>query len=345
MLKRIRSWQHRQSRYGKENHDWHDAEILWLHGVVLERARQPSKADPVWLRLARVYKDIARLGESAFLPRCARCAERVLGFAPSWFSVATQLRERAADVSATAAYFRQLALGSDDGSMVSAIQRTSAGEAELSRERSATPRHAATSPNRPKLLAKREAIRKTYRDLEQPATVVELCEQYLKLESTDGVVWAWYGHSLSELGRYGESAGALQTARGLVTTEDTRAFVFQCQGDLELWAGSLLPGCRVLSRSSCRGRWRLGLDHARQGTVSVSGDRRGRAMLSTSGYDEGLPSCHGTLGVGAHSPITISVVRVTESVEAGSDPGVPRRHPRVPCRCRTGDTSAVPGRR
>jgi tetratricopeptide (TPR) repeat protein len=51
------------------------------------------------------------------------------------------------------------------------------------------------------------------------------------------VVWAWYGHSLSELGRYGESAAALQTARGLVTTEDTRAFVFQCQGDLEYGQG------------------------------------------------------------------------------------------------------------
>jgi tetratricopeptide (TPR) repeat protein len=237
MLKRIRSWQHRQNRYGKENHDWHDAELLWLQGVVLERARQPSKADPVWLRLARVYKDIARLGESAFLPRCTRCAERVLGFAPSWFSVATQLRDRAADVSATSASFRQLGLGSDDGGIVGAIQRTNSAEAELSREGPATPRHAATSPNKSKLLAKREAIRKTYRDLEQPATVVELCEQYLKLESADGVVWAWYGHSLSELGRYGESAGALQTARGLVTTEDTRAFVFQCQGDLEYGQG------------------------------------------------------------------------------------------------------------
>jgi hypothetical protein len=29
MLKRIRTWQHRQSRYGtKENHDWHDAELF-----------------------------------------------------------------------------------------------------------------------------------------------------------------------------------------------------------------------------------------------------------------------------------------------------------------------------
>ena len=233
MLKRIRSWQHRHSRYGKENHDWHDAELLWLQGVVLERARQPSKADPVWLRLARVYKDIARHGESAFLPRCGRCAERVLGFAPSWFSVATQFRDRAADVAVIAASFRQLALGSDDGDAVSAVPRTKSGEADLSSEGHGTSRHTAASPNRSKLLAKREAIRKTYRDLEQPATVVELCEQYLKLESTDGVMWAWYGDSLSELGRYAESAAALQTARGLVTTEDTRAFVFQCQGDLE----------------------------------------------------------------------------------------------------------------
>jgi tetratricopeptide (TPR) repeat protein len=121
--------------------------------------------------------------------------------------------------------------------MVSAVQSRSAGEAELSRKGTGTPSDAATSLSRSQLLAKRETIRKTYRDLEQPATVVELCEQYLKLESTDGVVWAWYGHSLSELGRYGESAAALQTARGLVTTEDTRAFVFQCQGDLEYGQG------------------------------------------------------------------------------------------------------------
>jgi tetratricopeptide (TPR) repeat protein len=237
MLKRIRAWQHRQSRYGKENHDWHDAELLWLQGVVLERARQPTKADPVWLRLARVYEVIARGGESAFLPRCARCAERVLGFAPSWFSVATRLRDRAADVAATTASFRQLALGSDDGGMVSVVQSRSPGEVEVSRKGTGSRTDAATSLRRSKLSAKRETIRKTYRDLEQPATVVELCEQYLKLESTDGVVWAWYGHSLSELGRYGESASALQTARGLVTTEDTRAFVFQCQGDLEYQQG------------------------------------------------------------------------------------------------------------
>jgi hypothetical protein len=97
ILKRIRSWQHRQSRHGKENHNWHDAELLWLQGVILERAGQSSDAAVVWGRLARVYKEIARLGDSSFLPRCARCAERVLQFAPSWFAVAAQLRDRAGD--------------------------------------------------------------------------------------------------------------------------------------------------------------------------------------------------------------------------------------------------------
>ena len=61
MLKRIRSWQRRQSRDGKENHDWHDAELLWLQGVVLERAGQPSDAAAVWVRLARVYKETGDL--------------------------------------------------------------------------------------------------------------------------------------------------------------------------------------------------------------------------------------------------------------------------------------------
>lgn len=114
MLTRIRSWQHRQTRNGTQNHDWHDAELLWLQGVILERARQGAKAADVWQRLARLFKVIARR-ESSFLPQCARCAERVLEFAPSWSSVATQLRERAGDVPAIAAAFRKLALGTDDG--------------------------------------------------------------------------------------------------------------------------------------------------------------------------------------------------------------------------------------
>jgi len=44
MIKRIRSWQHRQSF---ENHSWHNAELLWLQGLVLERARQRTKARSV----------------------------------------------------------------------------------------------------------------------------------------------------------------------------------------------------------------------------------------------------------------------------------------------------------
>jgi tetratricopeptide (TPR) repeat protein len=237
MLKRIRSWQHRQSRYGYENHDWHDAELLWLQGVVLEHAGQSSKADPVWLRLARLYKSIARGGESSFLPRCARCAERELGFAPRWFSVATRLRHLAPDLASTSAAFRKLAVGVDvlatntldheDSTRVEATNRTA-------HQSSAVP-ESAVSPAR--LRTKREAIRKTYRELDRPATVVELCEQYLRLQSQDGVVWAWYGDSLRELGRYVDAATALQTARGLVTTEDTRSFVLQCQGDLEYAQG------------------------------------------------------------------------------------------------------------
>ena len=46
-----------------------------------------------------------------------------------------------------------------------------------------------------------------------------------------------YGHSLIELGRYTDAAAALQTARGLVTTEDKRGFVLQCHGDLEYAQG------------------------------------------------------------------------------------------------------------
>ena len=232
MLKRIRSWQHRQSRYGKENHDWHDAELLWLQGVVLERAGQRSDADATWRRLARVYKEILRLGESSFLPKCARCAERVLQFAPSWFSVATQLRRPGRDQEANVAAFRKIALGTDDGVNGTVIGGTNSGREPSTSDSRKLSKSADSAPSSSKLKAKREAIRKTYRELEQPATVVELCEQYLKLESTDGVVWAWYGHTLIQLGHYAEASAALQTARGLVTKDDLRGFVLQCQGDL-----------------------------------------------------------------------------------------------------------------
>lgn len=84
-----------------------------------------------------------------------------------------------------------------------------------------------------KLRANRDLIRRTYRELEQPATVVELCEQYVKADPLDGIVWAWFGHSLIELARYEEAHSALQTARGLVTADDQVAFVLRCQGDFE----------------------------------------------------------------------------------------------------------------
>ena len=189
ILKRIRSWQHRQSRHGKENHNWHDAELLWLQGVILERAGQSSDAAVVWGRLARVYKEIARLGDSSFLPRCARCAERVLQFAPSWFAVAAQLRDRAGDQDASVAGFRTLALGTNHEANVGKTRVANSGQREPSIQDSRkSSRSVDSSPSNAKLKAKRETIRRTYRELEQPATLVEMCEQYLKHEPTDGAV-------------------------------------------------------------------------------------------------------------------------------------------------------------
>jgi tetratricopeptide (TPR) repeat protein len=237
MLKRIGSWQHRQSRHGSQNHDWHDAELLWLQGVVLERSRHAAKAADVWRRLAPLFKQIARR-ESSFLPQCARCAERVLEFAPSWYGVATQLRHVAGDVSATAAAFREHALSKDGDRPVDAPDGARPGKFALPDQ---TGTQSTNSPDshasKLKLKAKRELIRKTYRDMHQPSTVVELSEEYLKLDSLDGVVWAWYGHRLADLGRYSDAAVALQTARGLVATQGSRAFVRTCQGDLEFDQG------------------------------------------------------------------------------------------------------------
>jgi cytochrome c-type biogenesis protein CcmH/NrfG len=103
------------------------------------------------------------------------------------------------------------------------------------------------------LKPKRESIRLAYRELQQPAVVVELSEGYLKLDPLDGAVWVWYGHSLIELGRYHEAAAALQTARGLVT-EDLRGFVLQCQGDLEFHQGRYLEAeARYHEATDCEG--------------------------------------------------------------------------------------------
>src|SRR5690349_9745389 len=106
LLKRLR----RKDRGGLINHTWHDAEMLWLEAVVLEHARDAERAAAVWQRLARLFSTIAPL-ERYFLPICGYCADRELGFAPNWFTVASALRETAADRAATIAKFRQYALG------------------------------------------------------------------------------------------------------------------------------------------------------------------------------------------------------------------------------------------
>ena len=346
MLKRIRSWQHRQKRYGRDNHDWHDAELLWLQGVVLERARQPLRAGSVWLRLARAYQGISSHGESAFLPRCAHCAERVLGFAPSWFSVATQLRERAGDIPAIAASLRKLALGLDDGATDVAVETAEFKPVQASLERiNQSTNSPSSSMSKAKLRAKREVIRKTYRELEQPATVVELCEQYLKLDSQDGVVWAWYGHTLIELGRYTDAAVALQTARGLVTTEDIRGFVLQCRGELE-YAQGHYPQAEAFYREAvgCEGMgdwplillgrvlFRLGaVDDAERSfrqAVSVNGTHPatalyelGRILRARSALFESRRVLKQALALESHDDIRECLADVERAIRLQSAPG------------------------
>jgi tetratricopeptide (TPR) repeat protein len=93
--------------------------------------------------------------------------------------------------------------------------------------------------NKNQLDAKRQAIRVTYRELYQPASLIALCESYLKHAPLDGVVWAWYGHTLIEMGRHGEADTALKTARGLVTTDEHKAFTLACRAELEESRGRL----------------------------------------------------------------------------------------------------------
>jgi tetratricopeptide (TPR) repeat protein len=91
--------------------------------------------------------------------------------------------------------------------------------------------------NKVQLKTRRDLIRTTYRDAEQPATVIALCEDYLKRDPLDGVVWAWYGHTLIEMARYTEADAALKTARGLVAADEHKAFTLECRGDLEAVQG------------------------------------------------------------------------------------------------------------
>jgi hypothetical protein len=95
-IHRLRSWQRRQAEHGVENHSWHDAELLWLEGVVLERARRTRRAALVWARLATLLED-AGASEAWYLPRCHTCARRELTFAPSWLTTARRLRAERGD--------------------------------------------------------------------------------------------------------------------------------------------------------------------------------------------------------------------------------------------------------
>lgn len=92
-LDRVGSWQRRQTRHGTENHFWHDAEVLWLRGVALERARRRALARATWTRLARLYAKSVRRPISSFEPYCLCCGERELSFSPNWAAAARMLRE------------------------------------------------------------------------------------------------------------------------------------------------------------------------------------------------------------------------------------------------------------
>lgn len=238
-VKRLRAWQRRQNRGGLANHQWHDAELLWLEGVLLEHVGEPTRADAVWRRLARLFTNIAPR-DFYFLPKCVYCAEREIGIAPNWFAVARSLREGADDIAATVAQFRRHALGESPAPLA----ETAVGEvlepvADVAPSVLPTTQPHESPISAAALRAKRETIRLAYRELNQPAVVVHLSEEFLKVDPVDGVVWYWYGHRLAELARCEEAATALQTARGLVTRDDIRSLVLTAQGDLERNRGRL----------------------------------------------------------------------------------------------------------
>lgn len=236
-VKRLRAWQRRNPRGGVIHEEWHDTELLWLEGVVLEHAHDSTGAAAVWLRLARLFARIAPYDRN-FLPLCVLCASRELAFAPNWFSVATRLRDGAHDLGATIALFRQNALGELLDPPAASVEGESAGPVPVIAESAHKPKSRGESPvSASTLKPKRETIRLAYRELNQPSVVVHLSEEYLQLDPLDGVVWLWYGHRLVDLGRYQEAAAALQTARGLVTRDDLRGLVLTCQGDLEFHQG------------------------------------------------------------------------------------------------------------
>lgn len=116
MLKRLLSWQHRQKDFGATNNKWHDAELLWLEGVALERARRRGRAKTIWLRLAKLYDrqvlPIPYGGDLFLTYPCQQCSTRTLGFADNWYSVALQLRS-VSGVEALARSLENHARGTD----------------------------------------------------------------------------------------------------------------------------------------------------------------------------------------------------------------------------------------
>jgi hypothetical protein len=96
LVNQARSWQRRQSP--EINTNWHRAELLWLEGVILERARRRTQAARVWTKLATFFERHFRRTEFWMLPTCRRCAGRKLDFAPNWFTAAHRLRAVSPDV-------------------------------------------------------------------------------------------------------------------------------------------------------------------------------------------------------------------------------------------------------
>jgi len=94
-IHRLRRWQHRQANYGLVNIVWHDAELSWLEGLALTRARRFKDADAVWARLTQtILRDGYSFSQSMLqvLP-CDVCAQRRFDFGPTWDHVAVAIAE------------------------------------------------------------------------------------------------------------------------------------------------------------------------------------------------------------------------------------------------------------
>ncbi len=103
----LRIWQHR-GRYDHGDHSWHDAELLWLRGLALERARRGRKALDAWGRLADLLIKERRNGPW-ILPICSVCASRQLGIGDNWHSVAKVVHPTTGDRAFIIAYLQSRA--------------------------------------------------------------------------------------------------------------------------------------------------------------------------------------------------------------------------------------------